>query len=53
MQSHPQVPAAHVAMGFAWAAKKDNADAKARAEAEFQKAVSVAPNAQSPKKSML
>ncbi len=53
VQSHPQVPAAHVAMGFAWAAKKDDADAKAQAEAEFQKAVSLAPDDQSPRKALL
>ena len=37
VQSHSKEPAAHIAMGVAWGAKKDYA----KAEAEFQEAIRV------------
>jgi tetratricopeptide (TPR) repeat protein len=61
VQSHPRDPIAHAAMGSAWAAKMDitknditkNDIAKAKAEAEFQEAVRLAPDDLGPARALL
>ena len=49
LQTHPQDWWLHVALGCAWCAKKDNA----QAEAEFQEAVGLAPDEMLPKRFLL